>query len=356
MKRNILDLTKEELKKELSPSFRANQIYQWIYQKGAKEFEQMSNLPKTMRQELDERFTIAPPTIRNIEQSRDGSKKYLLELQDGHTVESVLLPMKKEERDESGKVIKEARYTVCVSTQVGCKVGCAFCLTAKGGFVRNLTPGEIVGQVLAIKEDNHIPANRRVNIVYMGMGEPLDNLENVAKAVKIFADEHGLSISPRRQTISTSGLAPKIKKLGEMNLGVLLAISLHAVDDELRQRLMPINKAYNIESVIQAVKEFPIDQRKRVMFEYLMIKDLNDDIKSAKKLVKLLHGIKAKVNLIYFNPYPGSPFQRPEEERVKMFQQYLLDHGILCTIRESKGLDISAACGQLKEREHGCAI
>ncbi len=356
MKKNILDLTKEELEREVSPKFRAKQIFQWIYQKGVEAFEQMSNLPKTLRKELAQKFEIALPKILNVEVSKDGSKKYLLGLADGHTIESVLLPMKKEERDEEGNIVKEAKYTVCVSSQVGCKVGCEFCLTAKGGFVRNLTPGEIVGQVLAIRKDNDIPANRRVNVVYMGMGEPLDNLENVAKAVKIFSDENGLSISPRRQTISTSGLAPKIKKLGDMNLGVLLAISLHAVDDELRQKLMPINKAYNIESVIQAVKEFPIDQRKRVMFEYLMIKNLNDDIKAAKKLVKLLHGIKAKVNLIYFNPYPGSPFQRPEEERVKRFQQYLLDHGVLCTIRESKGLDISAACGQLKEKKSGCAV
>ena len=356
MKQNILDLTKEELAQLVSPKFRANQIYQWIYQKGVEDFNEISNLPKSMREELSERFEIAPPKVLNVEKSKDGSKKYLLGLKDGHTVESVLLPMKKEERDEEGNIIKEARYTVCVSSQVGCKVGCEFCLTAKGGFVRNLTPGEIVGQVLRIKKENNIPANRRVNVVYMGMGEPLDNLENVSKAVKIFSDEHGLSISPRRQTISTSGLAPKIKKLGEMNLGVLLAISLHAVDDELRQKLMPINKAYNIESVIEAVRNFPIDQRKRVMFEYLVIKDLNDDIVSAKKLVKLLHGIKAKVNLIYFNPYPGSPFQRPSEEKVKAFQQYLLNHGVLCTIRESKGLDISAACGQLKEKSYGCTV
>ncbi len=351
--KNILDLTKEELEENVSPKYRAKQIFQWIYQKGAKSFGEMSNLPKTMREDLSKRFSIDIPKILNVEESRDGSKKYLLGLKDGHTIESVLLPMKKEQRDEEGNIVKEAKYTICVSSQVGCKVGCEFCLTAKGGFVRNLTPSEIVGQVMAIKEDNQIPANKRVNVVYMGMGEPLDNLENVAKAVKILSDENGLSISPRRQTISTSGLAPKIKKLGEMNLGVLLAISLHAVDDELRQRLMPINKAYNIESVIQAVKEFPVDQRKRVMFEYLVIKNLNDDIKAAKKLVKLLHGIKAKVNLIYFNPYPGSPFQRPDEQSVKKFQEYLLNHGVLCTVRESKGLDISAACGQLKEKERG---
>ncbi|MRI84265.1 MAG: 23S rRNA (adenine(2503)-C(2))-methyltransferase RlmN [Nitratiruptor sp.] len=354
--KNILDYTKAELAQEVDPKFRAQQIFQWIYQKGVESFDEMTNLPKALRQELAERFVIAPPKILQIEGSQDGSKKYLLQLQDGHTIESVLLPMKPEERDSTGKIVKEARYTICVSSQVGCKVGCAFCLTAKGGFVRNLTPGEIVGQVLAIRKEHAIPANRRVNIVYMGMGEPLDNLDNVAKAIRIFSDEHGLSIAPRRQTISTSGLAPKIEKLGQMGLGVLLAISLHAVDDRLREQLMPINKAYNIERIIEAVKGFPIDQRKRVMFEYLLIKDLNDDLKSAKRLVQLLQGIKAKVNLIYFNPYPGSPFQRPDEERAKAFQRYLLDRGILCTIRESKGLDISAACGQLKERSLGDSL
>ena len=351
MKKNILDFTREELEKEIEPKFRVKQIFQWIYQKYIFDFEKMSNLPKNLRKELDEKYKIDVPKIVKKEISKDGSIKYLFSLNDLHTIESVLLPMKKAKYDDNGELIQHARYTVCVSSQVGCKVGCSFCLTAKGGFSRNLTPAEIVGQVLAIKMDNSIEANRRVNIVYMGMGEPLDNLDNVEKAVKIFADENGLSIGPRRQTISTSGIAPKIKKLGEKNLGVLLAISLHAVDNKLREELMPINKAYNIETIIDTVKNFPIDQRKRVMFEYLMIKDLNDDIKSAKKLVKLLNGIKAKVNLIFFNPYPGSPYDRPEIENVKKFQKYLLDHGLLCTIRESKGIDISAACGQLKEKE-----
>jgi len=222
-------------------------------------------------------------------------------------------------------------------------------LTAKGGFVRNLSAGEIVEQLRYIKKDNDIAANRRVNIVYMGMGEPLDNLDAVVKSVKIFAQDDGMAIAPHRQTISTSGLSSKIEKLGRMDLGVNLAISLHAVDDELRATLMPINKAYNIDSVIKAVKEFPIDQRKRVMFEYLIIKDINDDIKSAKKLVKLLNGIKAKVNLILFNPYPNSPFQRPDFKSVIAFQDYLSTKGVTCTVRESKGLDISAACGQLRE-------
>ena len=229
-------------------------------------------------------------------------------------------------------------------------MGCAFCLTAKGGFVRDLSAGEIVSQLLMIKADNGIDANRRVNIVYMGMGEPLDNLDNLAKAIDIFADPNGMAISPSRQTVSTSGLSSKIEKLGNMQLGVNLAISLHAVNDELRQQLMPINKAYNIESIITAVKNFPVNDRKRVMFEYLVIKDVNDDMAAAKKLLSLLDGIKAKVNLIYFNPYGGTEFERPDEERMLAFQEYLTRRGLLCTIRESKGLDISAACGQLREQ------
>ncbi|MDA3089330.1 23S rRNA (adenine(2503)-C(2))-methyltransferase RlmN, partial [Campylobacter sp. CN_EL1] len=266
------------------------------------------------------------------------------------TIESVLLPMKDEVADENGKISRHARYTICVSSQVGCKMGCAFCLTAKGGFVRNLTAGEIVGQILYIKIANQIPYERRVNVVYMGMGEPLDNLANVAKAVQILKENDGLAIAPRRQTISTSGLATQIKKLGEMDLGVLLAISLHAVTDELRAKLMPINKAYNIASVMDAVRNFPIDMRKRVMFEYLVMGGVNDSPSDAKTLVKLLHGIKAKVNLIYFNPHEGSPYLRPSTENMVKFQDYLSVHGVTCTIRQSKGLDISAACGQLKER------
>ena len=350
MKKNILDYTKDELSKEIKPSFRAKQIYQWIYKKYVDSFEDMKNLPKSLREELKDSYDLEPLKIVKIEISSDGSKKYLFACRDGLTVDSVLLPMKKEQRDKDGKVIKEAKYSICISSQVGCKIGCSFCLTAKGGFSRNLSAGEIVAQVLEIKKDNNIPENKRVNLVYMGMGEPLDNLDNVIKSVKIFNDIDGLSIGARRQTISTSGLSHQIKKLGEANLGVLLAISLHAVDDKLREELMPINKAYNIESVINAVKEFPIDQRKKVLFEYLVLKDLNDDIKSAKKLVKLLSGIKAKVNLIYFNPYPNSPYQRPTDEAMEKFKNYLNSHGVICTIRQSKGLDISAACGQLKEK------
>ena len=349
-KKTLFDFTKDELSHMIKPSFRAKQIYGWIYQKYVDNFEEMKNLPKDLREKLSSEYILSPLKIIAKEKSIDGSIKYLFGLRNGLSMEAVLLPMKNEIKDSNGNIIQSSKYTICISSQVGCKIGCTFCLTAKEGFKQNLSAGEIVAQVLEIKKDNNIASNKRVNIVFMGMGEPLDNLENVVKAIKIFSDQDGLSISPRRQTVSTSGLSHQIKKLGEMDLGILLAISLHAVDDEMREKLMPINRAYNIASILDAVRNFPIDARKRVMFEYLVIKDLNDDIKSAKKLVKLLHGIKAKVNLIYFNPYPNSPFQRPSEKDMLRFQKYLRDHGVTCTIRESKGLDISAACGQLYEK------
>ncbi|WP_456429649.1 23S rRNA (adenine(2503)-C(2))-methyltransferase RlmN [Nitratifractor sp.] len=351
MKKIIHDYTKEELSEEIKPSFRAKQLYSWIYHKHADSFDEMANLPKDLRKRLAQEFELHPLERVSKQESRDGSIKYLFRLHDGHTVEAVLLLMKEAQYHEDGTLKHHRRYTVCISSQVGCKVGCAFCLTAKGGFIRDLSAGEIVSQVLEIYKDQGIPSNHRVNLVYMGMGEPLDNLDNVAKAVRIFSDMDGMSISPNRQTISTSGLSSKIERLGKMDLGINLAISLHAVDDALRQRLMPINKAYNIASIIEAVKNFPVNQRKKVLFEYLVIKDVNDDLESAKKLVKLLNGIKAKVNLIYFNPYPGTDFQRPDPADVRRFQEYLLNKGVLCTIRESKGLDISAACGQLREQK-----
>ncbi len=350
MKQHILNYTKKELEKIVQPKFRAKQLYNWIYTKKVTDFAKMENLPKDMRAKLAQEFEILSCKIVSKQISRDGSIKYLFELYDGHTVEAVLLLMKPAQYNEDGSIKHLAKYTVCVSSQVGCKVGCAFCLTAKGGFVRNLTAGEIVEQILQIYIDNNIASNRKVNIVYMGMGEPLDNLDNLAQAVRVFSDVEGLSISPHRQTVSTSGLSSKIDKLSKLDLGVNLAISLHAVDDQLREKLMPINKAYNIASIMDAVRRFPVNLRKKVLFEYLVIKDVNDDIAAAKKLVKLLNGIKAKVNLIYFNPYPGSEFKRPSEADVKKFQEYLLNKGVLCTIRESKGLDISAACGQLREQ------
>ncbi len=335
----------------IKPSFRVKQILGWLYHNYASTYDDMKNIPKSLKEELAQKYIVSPLKIVKKEESSDGTIKYLFELQDGKTVEAVWLKMKDDIYDDSGKLIHEAKYTICVSTQVGCKVGCSFCLTAKGGFTRDLSAGEIVGQVVALKRDNDHKHNRKINIVYMGMGEPLDNLTNLAKAIEIFKEEDGLAISGKRQTVSTSGLSNKIDQLGAMDLGVHIAISLHAVDDELRTELIPMNKAHNINSIIEAVKRFPIDTRKRVMFEYLVIKDKNDDIASAKKLVKLLSGIKAKVNLIYFNPYPGTTYDRPELKDMINFQEYLVKHGLLCTIRDSKGIDISAACGQLKEKE-----
>jgi len=351
VKKFILNYTKKELEEFIKPKFRVKQIYNWLYHKKVSSFKDMKNLPKDLVKSLEDGFCLHSCKIVSKQISQDGSIKYLFQLYDGHTVEAVLLLMRDTQYNEDGSIKHLPRYTVCVSSQVGCKVGCAFCYTAKGGFIRNLETSEIVEQIVQIYIDNNIESNRRINIVYMGMGEPLDNLENFAKAVKIFSDLDGLSISPHRQTVSTSGLSSKIDKLAKMDLGINLAISLHAVDDKLRQKLMPINKAYNIASIMDAVRNFPVNLRKKVMFEYLVIKDVNDDLASAKKLVKLLNGIKSKVNLIYFNDHEGSEFKRPTEKKVKEFQEYLLSKGVLCTIRESKGLDISAACGQLREQE-----
>jgi len=349
-KPSLFDFTLKELTQEVKPSFRAKQIYGWLYHNYAQDFDAMKNIPKTMKEELAQKYCVDPLKIVRKEESTDGTIKYLFELQDGKTVEAVWLKMKEEQRDDNGELIHEAKYSICVSTQVGCKVGCSFCLTAKGGFTRDLTAGEIVAQVVNLKRDNNHKHNRKINIVYMGMGEPLDNLDNLTQAIKIFQEDEGLCISGKRQTVSTSGLSNKIDQLGQLDLGVHIAISLHAVDDELRTELIPMNKAHNINSIIEAVKRFPIDTRKRVMFEYLVIKNKNDDIASAKKLVKLLTGVKAKVNLIYFNPYPGTPYERPSYEDMFAFQDYLVKHGLLATIRDSKGMDISAACGQLKEK------
>jgi len=348
---SIYDFTLDELQDKLKPSFRAKQVYNWLYKKYASSYEQMKNLPKELKEELKTNYPIDIMQIIKKEKSIDGSIKYLFKLRDNHTIEAVLLLMKDKKIDEDGQIIKSEKYTVCVSSQVGCKVGCSFCLTAKSGFVRNLTVGEYIAQIVNIKRDNNIAENKALNIVYMGMGEPLDNFDNFVKAVEIFSQLDGLAISRRRQTISTSGIASKIKKLGEKNLQIQLAISLHAVNDELRSELIPMNKAYNIASIIEAIKSFPVDTRKKVMFEYLVIKDKNDSLDAAKKLVSLLNGIQAKVNLIYFNPYAGTSYQRPQEKDMLKFKDFLNQKGLICTIRESKGLDISAACGQLREKE-----
>jgi 23S rRNA (adenine2503-C2)-methyltransferase len=349
-KQHFLNFKQNELAQFLDKEYQTKQVYQWVFQKYVSDFGDMQNISKALRSKLDEVLEIETMKIISKEESSDGTIKYLFLLPDGRTVETVLLKMRDTKYDDFGQVTAQAKHTICVSTQVGCKVGCSFCLTAKGGFIRNLTAGEIVEQILAIKKEQEIPFNLKTNIVYMGMGEPLDNLENLVKAIDILSDEFGLSISTRRQTVSTSGIVPKMDKLAVLDLGVNLAISLHAVDDKIRDELIPMNKAFNIESIIDAVKRFPYNKRKRVMFEYLMIKDINDDLKSAKKLIKLLQGIKAKVNLIYFNPHIGAEYQRPTDANMEKFAEFLNSKGLLATVRSSRGIDISAACGQLREK------
>ena len=349
--KNIFDCSLDELKAILNPSFRAKQIWRWLYINYENDFNMMINIPKDLRQKLSQNFSAKNLQIETIQKSSDGTKKYLFRTNDNQTFESVLLKMREKQSDENGNITASEKWTICVSSQIGCKIGCKFCKTAEGGFKRNLSAGEIVEQIVAIKRDNKIPPQKRVNIVYMGMGEPLDNFENVVKAIKIIAHIDGLSISPKRQTISTSGISPMIDMLGNLDLGVNLAISLHAVSDESRNKLMPINKRYNIQSIIESVRKFPINTRKRVMFEYLMIKDINDDLANAKALVALLNGINAKVNIILFNPFSGAKFARPSIESANNFADFLISKGIMATIRESKGVDIDAACGQLKYRK-----
>ncbi|MDY5184724.1 23S rRNA (adenine(2503)-C(2))-methyltransferase RlmN [Helicobacter trogontum] len=349
--RNIYSYHLDELEQFVTPKFRAKQIYNWLYKHYVINTESMKNIPKNLQEVLQQAFSFPNITPIRIEESNDGTKKYLFQTNDGATFESVFIKMREKEYDENNRVKKGEKYTFCVSSQVGCRVGCVFCSTAKGGFVRNLSAGEIVEQVVALKRDNNLDAHKSINIVFMGMGEPLDNLNNVAKAIKILSHEEGLCIATRRQTISTSGIAPQIEKLGAMKLGVQIALSLHAVDDALRSRLIPMNKVYNIERVLEALRNFPLDTRKRILFEYLVIKDINDDLGSAKKLVKLLHGFRAKVNLIPFNPHAESEFQRPCPEKMQNFADYLYKKGIVATIRESKGIDISAACGQLRAKQ-----
>lgn len=338
----ILDLTKSAFESAVVsagyPKFRARQIIKWVYHKSVYSFVDMSDLSKDDRTAFSSMFSITPIEEPVVHGSDDGTKKLTFTLDDGAVIESVIIP-------------EETRNTLCISTQAGCPLKCAFCRTGTLGFKRNLTVREITGQVIRAEQLLEKTGEHLNNIVYMGMGEPLDNFDNFIKAVGIFSELDGLAISRRRQTVSTSGIASKIEKLGKIDLGIQLAISLHAVDDELRSELIPMNKAYNIASIIDAVKKFPIDTRKKVMFEYLVIKNKNDSLDAAKKLVKLLNGIQAKVNLIFFNPYPGTTYQRPEVEDMLRFKDYLNEKSVICTIRESKGLDISAACGQLKEKE-----
>lgn len=312
--------------------FRARQIMQWIYARAVTDFTAMTDLSKAFRTELQRRFVISDWSPEAVETSIDGTRKYLFRLADGESIETVRIPM------------DEGRATLCISTQVGCAMQCDFCLTGTFGLTRNLLPAEIVNQVCAARKDG--PIN---NIVLMGMGEPLHNLDNVIKALNIIYLPIGLDYGPRRVTLSTSGLVPEMAELGR-RIEVNLAISLNATTDELRNRLMPINRRYPLAELMRACRDFPLKPSRRITFEYILIRDLNDTPADAKRLVKLLHGIRAKVNLIPFNEHPESSYRTPDENKIRAFQSYLLDRDIVAIRRAGKGLDISAACGQLKGR------
>ena len=337
---DILDLSQAQLVAWLEDHrikpFRAKQIMKWLYGTHVQCFENMTDLSKGFRKTLADHFCIGTLEKVNVEQSIDGSKKYLFKLADQHHIETVLMP-------------EDDHFTICISTQVGCAQGCAFCLTAKGGFVRNLTRSEIVSQIREIKKDLPDPL-RLTNIVIMGMGEPLYNYNNVISALETIVDgDYGLKFSSRKVTLSTAGVASKLVQLGH-DTPVNLAVSLNATDNDTRNQLMPINRKFPIEVLLDACKHYPLRPRRRITFEYILIKDLNDADENAKKLIKLLAPIRSKVNLIPFNEHSGCDFKRPGEQRVLAFQELLRHHKLTAIVRWSKGQDISAACGQLRAK------
>lgn len=315
-------------------SFRAVQLFQWLYLHRVSEWEEMKNISKKFLKKAAGRYSLKRIPIVEKQTATDGTVKMLQELDDGHHIESVLL--------NHGD-----HYTVCISTQVGCAMGCKFCLTARMGLQRNLTPGEIVEQVL--NAQSLLPEGKTLrNIVYMGMGEPFHNYDNTIHSLKIFLNPHGFNFSARRITVSTSGIVPGIERFArERDVRVNLAISLNGVTQEARKELMPVSRRYSLDELIESCRRFPKESRKRITFEYILMGGLTDSLASARQLVKLLHGIKSKVNLIPYNDHSELPYRSPTPDAIRKFQQYLLDHGILATMRVSRGQGISAACGQL---------
>jgi 23S rRNA (adenine2503-C2)-methyltransferase len=313
--------------------FRARQMFRWIYRRGVTTFDAMTDLPQPLRVILEREFTIRTPRKIRHEQSIDGTEKFALQLGDGQQIESVFIP-------------DTPAMTFCISTQVGCAMACRFCLTGKMGLVRNLTAGEIVGQVRVLA-DALAMREKRFNIVLMGMGEPLHNYAETMKALRILADENGLAVSPRRVTLSTVGLLPALERLAQEPFMPNLAISLHAPTDAIRGELVPINRKYGVADIIDACRRFPLKRRRRITFEYVLLAGVNDTPDDARQLAKLLIGVKSKVNLIPLNAAPGIPFERPSDETVNRFAQILADHHLTVSVRKSRGRDIRAACGQL---------
>jgi 23S rRNA (adenine2503-C2)-methyltransferase len=315
------------------PRFHGRQIFHWVYQRGVTDFTQMTDLGRELRTKLAEAFSVGTPVLESKQTSADGTTKFLLRLQDGRHIESVYIP-------------DTPAQTFCVSTQVGCAMSCAFCLTGKMGLTRNLSPGEIAGQVRVLAHATGL-AGQRFNIVLMGMGEPLHNYDATMTALRILADDQGLGVGPRRVTLSTVGVLPALQRLASEPLMPNLAISLHGTTEAQRDALVPINRKYRLEELIAVCKQFPVRRRGRITFEYVLLDGVNDTPEDARRLVTLLDGIKAKVNLLPLNEAPGIPFRRPSDERVNAFAKILADRDVLVSVRKSRGRDIRAACGQL---------
>lgn len=313
--------------------FHARQIYQWFYKRDVTQFAEMTDLSYALRERLDQTFIAPVPHVDKREISSDGTVKFLMRLSSGHQVETVFIP-------------DTPAMTLCISTQVGCAMQCSFCLTGKMGLLRNLTAGEIAGQVRVMAHDLHL-VNERFNIVLMGMGEPLHNYDETMKALRILGADCGLGVGPRRITLSTVGVLPALERLAHEPHMPNLAVSLHATTEELRNRLVPVNRKYGLADLIAACRRFPIKRRERITFEYVLLRDVNDSLADATRLGSLLHGIRSKVNLIPLNEAPGLPYKRPSEQRIENFVRKLTDRGLTVSVRKSRGHDIRAACGQL---------
>ena len=338
MTRPLVGMDLADLREALGPGqpgYRAKQIYEALYRQQAYDLVQISTLPATLRQDLAAHHAVGLPEVARVYDSIDGTRRYLLRLDDGQTVETVLMP--EGERD-----------TICISSQVGCPVDCKFCMTALLGLERSLTAGEIVGQVLLVARENQLRHDGgRLNIVMMGQGEPLLNLENVVKATRILLDSGGFALSPRRITVSTAGIVPKIAELGREPVRPKLAISLNASTEESRQELMPITRKYHLKDLMAACKAYPLRPWEKLTFEYVLLKGVNDSDADARRVVKLVANLNCKVNLIALNPGPEIPYETPDPERVVSFQT-IVRRAVPCFVRKPRGLDIYAACGQLK--------
>lgn len=334
---NLAELERHEIATAFDalgiPAFHGRQVFTWIHARGVTDFAQMTDLARPLRERLASSFTIGTPALDAQQTSSDGTSKFLLRLDDDRRIESVYIP-------------DTPAQTFCVSTQVGCAMACAFCLTGKMGLVRHLSAGEIAGQVRVLAWRTGL-AGRAFNIVLMGMGEPLHNYDATMKALRMLADEQGLAVHPRRVTLSTVGLVPAIERLATEPLMPNLAISLHATTDAGRDALVPLNKRFDLEALIEACRRFPVARRSRITFEYVMLAGVNDTPEDARRLVRLLNGLRAKVNLLPLNEAPGIPFTRPDDTRVDAFAAILADRGVIVSVRKSRGRDIRAACGQL---------